>query len=94
MTEVEKDDLGKQLTAIQRQGYSYAENETHLGIRDVAVLIGHGSGRTVAALAVTSLMTSRSEAMPERGVLQALTSCAKRIGVSLGLYGDDAIVTD
>jgi DNA-binding IclR family transcriptional regulator len=73
-----------QLQKIRDTGYSTSENESHVGVRDVAVLVGNPQISAIAALALTSLTVKRDRKSLLQ-VLEALTACSNQITSNMGL---------
>ena len=74
----------ERLARIREQGYSMAENETHIGVRDYAVGVGNPQAGLSAALAVAAL-TSINEPTEGASIITALQACARRITEELGI---------
>ena len=72
------------LAAIQKTGYSTAENETYTGIRDIAVPVGNTRIGLSAALDVSSLIIPGIRFEIDK-VLSALRRCARCINQSMGV---------
>lgn len=72
------------LLEIRRSGVSTAESETHVGIRDVAVLVGNPRVGVAGALCAPALTPSRGGISTGR-LRQALERCARQITRALGL---------
>ncbi|KAA3657563.1 MAG: IclR family transcriptional regulator [Chloroflexi bacterium] len=75
--------LAARLERIQQNCYATAEHETHVGVRDYAVLIGNPDVGLVAALAVASL-TPVIEPKDGDTILAHLQACAQQITTELG----------
>lgn len=74
----------ERLTSIREQGYSMAEHETHIGVRDYAVGIGNPRAGLSAALAVAAL-TSIDRPTESASIVTALQACARQITEELGI---------
>ena len=72
------------LARIRRAGYSTAESETYMGIRDVAVPVGNTRIGLSAALDVSSWIVP-GKRFEIAKVLNALQRCARRITRSMGV---------
>jgi DNA-binding IclR family transcriptional regulator len=72
------------LARIRKAGYSTAESETYMGIRDVAVPVGNTRIGLSAALDVSSWIVPGKRFQIEK-VLRALQRCARRITRSMGV---------
>jgi len=83
MTDEEKDWLASEVKGINQYAYSTSEDESHIGIRDYAVLVGNPQIGTMAALTVTSLTLTRNRKQLNE-VLNALTACADQITANMG----------
>ncbi|MEJ2009557.1 MAG: IclR family transcriptional regulator [Acidobacteriota bacterium] len=83
-TDAEKKRLRAALGRIIKAGHSTAENETYMGIRDVAVPVGNTRIGLDAALDV-SLWVVRGKQFDSGKILNALRSCARRITQSMGV---------
>ena len=70
--------LRRNLIEIRQVGYSISENESHVGVKDTAVLVGNPDIDLSAALAIPSLTTT---APPDdsRKLLTALQHCAQKL---------------
>jgi DNA-binding IclR family transcriptional regulator len=77
-------DLQAKLEEIRLKAYVSAENETHIGVRDVAVLVGNPSIGLSAALAVAYL-SLRGKSANFHGILAALQGTVQTINRNLGL---------
>ncbi len=69
---------------IQAQGFSMVEDETHVGVRDYAVLVGNPKAGLSAALAVAAL-TSLTAPTDGTTIINALQACAHQITEELGI---------
>ncbi|MEZ5840997.1 MAG: IclR family transcriptional regulator [Hyphomicrobiales bacterium] len=69
---------------VRRQKYAYVDEELELGLRSIAVPITDKTGKTVAALNLSTQAnrTSRDEIL--NGMLPPLNACAARISQALG----------
>lgn len=83
-TDEERAHFIERLANIREQGYSMAENETHIGVRDYAVSIGNPQAGLSAALAVAAL-TSIDGPTEGTSIVAALQACARRITEELGI---------
>jgi DNA-binding IclR family transcriptional regulator len=72
------------LARIRRAGYSKAESETYMGIRDFAVPVGNTRIGLSAALDVSSWIVPGKRFEIDK-VLNALQRCARRITRSMGV---------
>lgn len=87
LTPARKRRLRSTLKKIRADGCSYAENETLVGARDIAMLVGRPGGKLMAALAVSSLI--RADGTDRALQLRAaLRRCAAVITRTLGLAND------
>jgi len=84
MTEAEKALLLGKLEQVKAAGYSFADSESHTGVRDYAVLIGNPQSGFTAALAVPWLTVPGGE-VPERELLAKLRERANGITRALGM---------
>jgi len=82
--EAEKKRLHAALTRIRKAGYSTAENETYMGIRDVAVPVGNTRIGLDAALDV-SLWIVPGRRFETGKILGPLRTCARSITQSMGV---------
>lgn len=80
----ERQRIVSELDTIVRQGYSYKENEIHMGIRDIAVLAGNPKAGLAAAVAVPSLIVSGRQLAIDL-LRKELASCALEITKAMGL---------
>ncbi len=76
--------LEETLAGVRRRGVAVAESETVMGVRDLAVLVGHPGARVMAALAVTRLRR-RGRRTDDAAVLAAARAAAEAITAALGL---------
>lgn len=83
-SEAQKRSLRAALGRIRKAGYSTAENETYMGIRDIAVPVGNSRIGLAAALDV-SLWIVPGKRLEVRKILDALRSCAGNITQSMGV---------
>jgi DNA-binding IclR family transcriptional regulator len=74
----------KDLDEIRARGYNVAENETHIGVRDLAVPVGNPQIGVTAALTLTSLMAAGSQ-KELTDLLEILNDYALQITQNLGL---------
>ena len=84
LSSADQDQFYHRLEHIRQTGVSVGEDETHYGIRDRAVMVGHPKIGVMAALAVAQLMAvyqPRTAEEIETGLLQ----CAATITNNLGL---------
>lgn len=84
MTAEERQWLQEELAKIRQQGYSMSEDESHIGIRDFAALVGNPQIGTIAALTVTSL-TLKHNRKQVNHVLDALPATASQITSNMGI---------
>ena len=84
MDAADKQWLESELAKIQEQGYSMSEDESHIGIRDFAALVGNPQIGTIAALTVTSLTLKRNRRQLNE-VLDTLLATAHQITVNMGI---------
>lgn len=82
--EAERERLLMKLEKIRKQGYSYAENESIHGGKDLAVLVGNAEIGLTAALAISSLTPIKQESDITR-LLEPLRICSREITSALGL---------
>ena len=87
MTDATRTAFVEKLARIREQGYSMAEHETHIGVRDYAVLVGHPNAGLTGALTVAALTSIKT---PTDGatILKALHRCAKEITEELGFHDE------
>lgn len=83
-SDAQKKSLLAALGSVRRAGFSTAESETYMGIRDVAVPVGNTRIGLVAALDV-SLWTVPGKRFEIDEILDTLRSCARRITQSMGV---------
>ena len=83
-SEDEKLALMNELEDIRRKGYCIAEDESHVGVRDLAVLVGNPQIGVMAALTSTSLATKKNR-REMNDSLSAIQAQANRITINLGL---------
>lgn len=81
---VQKRKLQSAISRIRKAGYSSAENETYMGIRDIAVPVGNTRIGLCAALDV-SLWVVPGKRFEICKVLEALRACARNITRSMGV---------
>jgi DNA-binding IclR family transcriptional regulator len=81
---VEKKRLHSTIGRIRKAGYSSAEDETYIGLRDIAVPVGSTRIGLDAALAV-SLWIVPGRRFESRKVLNTLQNCARSITQSMGV---------
>ena len=74
----------RRMAEIRRRGISTAVDESFIGLRDTAVLIGNPALGVTAAIAVTQLTTSR-HCGDSGGVTEAMLCCARQINQRAGL---------
>jgi DNA-binding IclR family transcriptional regulator len=84
LAEGEQKELALKLAQICRQGYSSAENESHLGVKDISVLVGNPHIGLSAALAIPYLIATGRPAEGSR-LLAALQACAGKITQATGV---------
>jgi DNA-binding IclR family transcriptional regulator len=80
----ERSILVNRLEEIVEKGFSYSEHETHMGIRDLAVLVGNPKVGLAASLAIPSLIVARAPKDTE-DLLRSLQDCARKITVAMGI---------
>ena len=83
-SEAQRKSVQAALGRIRKAGYSTAENETYMGIRDVAVPVGNTRIGLAAALDV-SLWVVPGKRFEMGRILGALRSCARSITQSMGV---------
>lgn len=79
-----REQLLAKLDEVRRKAYSTAENETHIGVRDIAVLVGSPRVGLSAALGVASL-TSPGRKDHSRQILASLKDTSATITLALGV---------
>ncbi|QQE77958.1 IclR family transcriptional regulator [Alicyclobacillus sp. SO9] len=84
LTSSQRENLDAQLDFIREHGYSVAENDTHYGVRDLAVLIGNTEIGVTAAIAVTSLTAKRTKRQSD-DTLEILNKYASIATANMGL---------
>lgn len=84
MTSAERELFRGRIADIRRTGISTAVDESFIGLRDTAVLVGNPALGVTAAIAVTQLTTSRQNRDP-RIVVDAMRACAGQINQRAGL---------
>jgi DNA-binding IclR family transcriptional regulator len=84
MSDREKAALNEKLEQVKAAGYSFADSESHTGVRDYAVLIGNPQSGFTAALAVPCL-TVPGGSIPEQALLAKLRERANGITRALGM---------
>ncbi|MBB6731015.1 IclR family transcriptional regulator [Cohnella zeiphila] len=84
MSDGEKAALTEKIEQVRAAGYSFADSESHTGVRDYAVLIGNPQAGFMAALAVPWL-TVPGGAIPEEELLAKLRERANGITGALGM---------
>ncbi len=72
------------LGEIRRKDYSFAKDETTIGIHDISVLVGNPRVGLTAALAV-AFLTYRGKKDKSQQILSAARACATAITKALGL---------
>ncbi|WP_090790735.1 IclR family transcriptional regulator C-terminal domain-containing protein [Paenibacillus sp. GP183] len=72
------------LETVREEGFSSAEGEDHLGVRDYAVLVGNPRICLMAALAVPCLGQPNRN-YSHAALLKALKACGQKITHSLGV---------
>jgi DNA-binding IclR family transcriptional regulator len=88
LTDAEREALEEKFSEILKQAYSYSENETHIGIRSVSVLVGNPDIAIVAAFGIASL-TFAKDFRDMTQLIQMMQKYAARITRSMGLdYGE------
>ncbi len=79
----------RRIADIRRSGLSSAVDESFIGLKDTAVLVGNPDVGVTAALAVTQLTATRQSSEPHK-VVAALRHCARQINERAGLrYGPE-----
>ena len=86
-----RESIEAQLQFIREHGYSTAENDTHYGVRDLAVLVGNAQIGVMGALAVTSLTATTTNRTAE-SVLNTLRKYADIVTANMGLSPNDTLV--
>jgi DNA-binding IclR family transcriptional regulator len=76
--------LEQKFSEILKQAYSYSENETHIGIRSVSVLVGNPDIGIVAAFGIASL-TFAKDFRDMTQLIQIMQMVAAKITSSMGL---------
>jgi len=76
--------FAENLALIVEQGYSYSSGETHVGVEDIAVLVGNSRFGMSAALCIPRL-SSAEEPRPYESLLAPLRQCAAQIARGAGL---------
>ena len=77
----------QRIAEIRRSGISTAVDESYIGMKDTAVLVGNPEVGVTAAIAVTQLTATRQSSEPHK-VVAALRHCARQINERAGLsYG-------
>ncbi|MBA1138891.1 IclR family transcriptional regulator domain-containing protein [Mesorhizobium neociceri] len=71
--------LGKAIDAARADGFAIVDEELELGLRSIAVPIADRSGRTVAAINMSTQSARFSVAEMERDILPALRKAKQRI---------------
>jgi DNA-binding IclR family transcriptional regulator len=77
------------LAAIRAQGYERTERERFEGSLDLGCLVGSPRHRTRAALVIAVLRQKDETQAPVEQMLSALRRCAREIGETAGLAGED-----
>lgn len=80
----EKHAVIRKLDEVLKLGYSTSARETHLGIRDTAVLAGNPRIGLSAALCIPSLIISSKQDFDE-SIVQALKQCASQMTKAMGV---------
>jgi DNA-binding IclR family transcriptional regulator len=88
MTETEQKNLMDSLAQTRDRGYSLAQDESHIGIKDLAVLVGNPRVGLTATLAIASLAATGRQEGNER-LLRALQACAQTITQAIGIRSHD-----
>ncbi len=86
MSPAERARFWRRIADIRRTGFSVADDESFIGLKDTAVLAGDAEIGVMAAVAVTQLTASRAVSEPEK-VKAALRHCAQQINERAGLRG-------
>ena len=84
MSVAERDLFWRRIADIRRSGLSTAADETYIGMRDTAILVGSPDVGVMAAVAVTQLTATRQSSEPHK-VAAALRLCARQINEGAGL---------
>ena len=84
MSASERGAFWERIAEIRRTGFSVAEDESYIGLKDTAVLVGNPQVGVMAAVAVTQLTAARSVSEPQK-VKAALRHCARQINDRAGL---------
>ena len=74
----------QRIADIRRSGISSAVDESYIGMKDTAVLVGNPDVGVTAAVAVTQLTATRQSSEPHK-VVAALRQCARQINERAGL---------
>lgn len=82
-TITDPDKLLRTLAQVRRQGWALVNEELELGLMSMAVPLRDRSGRTVAAINVSSRPQRQSAAEMQRQFLPALQAVAERLGAML-----------
>jgi DNA-binding IclR family transcriptional regulator len=77
-------ELAGKLAEIRQEGCSIAVNESHLGVKDLSVLVGNPAIGLSAALAIPSLTTPDQPDHSQK-LRQALQACAHKITAAIGV---------
>jgi DNA-binding IclR family transcriptional regulator len=77
--------FAERIERIREQGFSMAEHETHVGVRDYAALVGNPNAGLSAALTVAAL-TSLTSPTDGTTIVNALHACAHQITEELGIH--------
>jgi DNA-binding IclR family transcriptional regulator len=83
--------LFARLEVIRRRGYEQSENERFEGSLDLGCLVGSPESRTGAALVIALLRQKEEVQAPVDLMLRALQRCARAIGETCGLIGQEAV---
>ena len=87
MNSGERELFWQRIAEIRRSGISTAVDESYIGMKDTAVLVGNPEVGVTAAIAVTQLTATRQSSEPHK-VVAALRHCARQINKRAGLsYG-------
>ena len=84
MSGAERARFWERIGEIRRTGFSVADDESYIGLKDTAVLVGNPDIGVMAAVAVTQLTATRKVSELEK-VRVALRLCAKQINDRAGL---------
>jgi len=88
MTDEQQQAFMENLVLVAKQGYSYSSWETHVGVEDIAVLIGNSCSGMCAALCIPRLV-SVQDSKPYESLFEPLRECAARIARISGLANSE-----